>query len=339
MIWCADVSCCGAVEHKTVSFPPVPDRVVATYDTFENAQGLKLQTFRFEKKNASPVGLVWLCHGYSGHSTCSWFLPSAPGQPHDQFDGGILANLVDSGYVVGTLDHQSHGHSEGLRGLRCYFDAFDDLPKEALGCLEMFQADTRLSGLPTFALGISMGGACAVRMSQLRPTLFRGVVLLAPMLSLENIQKTKVFLGITNGHLARFASSLDYILPTLPVGKRTQNTMFPDTQKELEDDPLVYHGDIRVRTAKCNLELCSWFMNGGLEEMTTPFLTIHAAKDTFVDPDGSQALLDRASSKDKTYLRVGAGLDIDEDMWHGLTSEPGSEMVMKRAVEWIQART
>jgi len=323
----------------SVPFPSVPDRVVATYDTLENAQGLKLQTFRFETKDASPVGLVWLCHGYSGHSVFSWFLPSAPGQPHDQFEGGILANLVDAGYVVCTLDHQSHGRSEGLHDLRCYFDAFDDLPKEALLCLDRFQADARLSGLPTFALGISMGGACAVRMSQLRPTLFRGVVLLAPMLSLENLQNTKVLLCITNGHMARFVSWLDYITPALPVGKKAQNTMFPENQKELEDDPLVYHGDIRVRPAKCNLDLCSWFMNGGLEEMTTAFLTIHAAKDTFVDPAGSQALLDRASSTDKTYVRVGTGLDIDVDMWHGLTFEPGCELVMEHAIKWIQKRT
>jgi len=319
-------------------FPPVPEHVEATYDSFENAQGLKLQTFRFQKNTGSPVGLVWLCHGYSAHTIFDWFLPSVPGGAHDTF-GGILASLVDAGYVVCTADHQSHGRSEGLHGLRCYFDSFDDLPKDALACLGKFQQNAQLSSLPTFVLGISMGGACAVRMSQLSPALFRGAVLLAPMLSLENIQKQKVALFITNGHMAKFVNLLDNVAPSLPVGMSARNTMFPDTQKECDEDPFTYHGNIRVRVARCNLSVCDWFMNGGLEEMTTAFVTFHAAKDTFVDPAGSEALLERAASSDKTYVRVGPGLDVDLDMWHGLTCEPGCEFVRERALEWIKQRT
>ena len=59
--------------------------------------------------------------------------------------------------------------SQGANGLRCYFNRFDDLAEESLGCLRALLADDSFSKgpLPVFLFGISMGGATAVRMAQI----------------------------------------------------------------------------------------------------------------------------------------------------------------------------
>ncbi|KAI3693529.1 hypothetical protein L1987_76473 [Smallanthus sonchifolius] len=49
------------------------------------------------------------------------------------------------------------------------------------------------------------------------------------------------------------------------------------------------------------------------EEVTLPFFVLHGEADTVTDPEVSQALYERASSKDKT-------IKLYPEMWHRLTS-------------------
>ena len=73
---------------------------------------------------------------------------------------------------------------------RC-ISRFDDLADECLDCLSnLREEDATLDTLPVFLFGISMGGATAVRMAQKQQHLFRGAVLYAPMLSLEEVQSS-----------------------------------------------------------------------------------------------------------------------------------------------------
>jgi len=319
--------------------PVVPDDVEFHTDTMVNAQGLKLQTYHLYKKASSPLGIVWLCHGYASHFQFDWFLPLGPGKPHEIFEGGAVAGLLDAGYVVGSVDYQSHGRSEGIRGLRGYFEKFDDLPNDTLACVDKLRQDPRFASLPVFAFGVSMGGAVAVRMSQMCPDLFRGVVLYSPMLCLESIRKEKIVCCIKNGHLACLVPCLNACCPEMPLAKGAKTNLFPLHQKEFDEDPLTHKGDIRVRTGKGNVEICKWFMSGGLKKMSTPFVTFHAANDNYVDSAGSERLMKDASCADKEYVRVGAGLDLDINMWHSLNAEPGREIVFERALTWIKMRT
>lgn len=289
-------------------------------------------------------GVVWLSHGYAGHTLFSWFLPAAPGEIHDVYEGSLVSFLVNAGYMVWALDHQGHGQSESLNGLRAYFETFDDFPLEALNCMNaIFCGLTDIplppvAGLPRFIIGISLGGATAIRMAQLDPGMFRGVVLYSPMLSLERVKKETIVCGITNGALKPLVGFLNTVIPTVPIAKPAKNKMNPKAQEEMDNDPLVWHGNVRVTVAKSLSEVTDWFMEGGLAEMTVPFITLHSLKDTFTDPAGSDALMEMAKSSDKTFAKVGLGLDIDVDMWHSLTSEPGHEQVSKHTVAWLDAR-
>jgi len=283
---------------------------------------------------------VLLCHGYASHTIFDWFLPASSGEPHDSWDGTVLQGFVGAGYLVCAVDHQSHGRSQGSRGLRAYFDDFDDLAQEVIDYVTGdVLSEQGLRGLPIFALGESMGGAVVVHIAQLAPELLRGAVLYAPMLSLERVSKEKVLCCIRNVDLEPFANFLDCVVPTAPIAKGAKNTMYPDSQHEFDEDPLNYSGSVRVRAGKAFSEVTKGFMSGGLREMRTPFVTFHSDQDTFTDPAGSEALVSMAECQDKTYVRVGRGLDIDVDIWHGLSTEPGHAAVFKEALAWISMRT
>jgi len=121
-----------------------------------------------------------------------------------------------------------------------------------------------------------MGGATAVRMSQLEPDLFRGMVLYAPMLRLEEVKKEKIFACITNGHLAGVAGCLSKAIPFTPVAKAKKNDMFPLSQKEADEDALVYHGDVRSRVGAEFMRIAEGFMGGGLESVVRAWARGHS---------------------------------------------------------------
>uniref|UniRef100_A0A6U4EIK4 Serine aminopeptidase S33 domain-containing protein n=1 Tax=Phaeomonas parva TaxID=124430 RepID=A0A6U4EIK4_9STRA len=328
----------------TLPLPIVPARCEMRIGEHRNHQGLRLQTFRFQKKPTKgyrgPKGIVNLCHGYGGHTQWEWFLPANPGETHDVYDGSLLDQLVDAGYVVITLDHQGHGRSEGARGLRCFFESYDDLAIESSEFLRKeVGADPELANLPIFLLGVSMGGCTAVKMSLLSPELYAGMVLLAPMLSLELVQEQIVACCIRNKHLAPFAAFLSRQVPTLPIAAPARNEIHPLSQKEMDEDPYTYSGSARARVAEQFLTTTQSLMGGELRKVSVPFVTFHCKNDTFTDPAGSRALFDMASTEDKTFLSVGIGQDVDEDMWHALQFEPGRDAVAARALEWIGDHT
>jgi len=158
------------------------------------------------------------------------------------------------------------------------------------------------------------------------------------MLSLQEVRKQKIACCITNGHLEPMAHCLSACVPTLPIGKPARNLIHPKSQQEMDEDPLTYSGDCRARVAKCFMETTNSFMDGALSSVETPFITFHGQKDTFTDPAGSEKLFECAKSSDKTYLKVGPGFEVDVNIWHAMTTEPGHEEVFKRTVEWLNSR-
>mmetsp|Transcript_52659 Transcript_52659/g.118626 ORF Transcript_52659/g.118626 Transcript_52659/m.118626 type:complete len:329 (+) Transcript_52659:67-1053(+) len=320
--------------------PAVPDDVDFNVGSFTGPQGLSLHTYRFGLRGVRYQGVIWLCHGYASHTIHEWFLPKSPGEQHNMWEGTLIDLLVRERYLVCTLDHQGHGRSEGARGLRCFFESFDELPDESLAYLStVLLKDPDLAAVPLFVVAISMGGATAVRMVQKMPELFSGVAFLAPMLSLEEVKKELIGCCIRNGHLMPIADLLDWIIPTFPLAKPAKNTMHPLSQKEVDEDPLSYQGNVRVRVANAFRKVTDSFMSGSLRDVCTPFITIHASRDTFTDPSGSAKLLKLAKSEDKSYVKVGLGEELDLDMWHGLTSEPGFDKVFSCVVSWIRERS
>lgn len=320
--------------------PNLPSNVEVETGSFINPQGVRLTTFQFGLRDTEHRGVVWLCHGYAAHTIFEWFQPAEPGARHDQWQGSVIQGFVDAGYFVCTLDHQGHGLSEGIDGLKAYVQHFDDLPGESTAYVrDVLLKIPKLYGLPIFLFGISMGGATAVRMAQSNPDFYRGVVLYSPMLSLEQIREKPFCLGLKTKHLLPFAGILNCACPRRALIATVKNTIHPLSQTEFDEDPLTYKGDCRVGTSCAFEQITTRFMAGLLAEMRTPFVTFHCAGDTFTDPLGSRAIFERASTEDKAFVEVGPGKQLDLVMWHALTVEPGHEVVFEHALAWVRERT
>eukprot|EP00325_Prymnesiales_sp_UTEX-LB-985_P020459 CAMPEP_0174732046 /NCGR_PEP_ID=MMETSP1094-20130205/58698_1 /TAXON_ID=156173 /ORGANISM="Chrysochromulina brevifilum, Strain UTEX LB 985" /LENGTH=63 /DNA_ID=CAMNT_0015934505 /DNA_START=98 /DNA_END=285 /DNA_ORIENTATION=+ len=63
-----------------------------------------------------------------------------------------MQHLVDAGISCYTLDLQGHGESEGARGLRGFFEEFDDLAVDLLQLHEVVRGETE-GKLPIYWLG------------------------------------------------------------------------------------------------------------------------------------------------------------------------------------------
>merc|ERR1711879_963092 len=106
----------------------------------------------------------------------------------------------------------------------------------------------------------------------------------------------------------------------------------------MDDDPNCWTENVRCRVGAEFVNTCDLFMGGSLESVSIPFVTFHGVNDTYTDTLGSETLFKLARSTDKTYLKVGPGCDVDANIWHNMTNEPGHEVVQERTLTWLAAR-
>ena len=243
--------------------------------------------------------------------------------------------LNAAGVSVAGIDNQGHGRSEALHGLRFYVESFDDYVNDVLQLVDdlpnaastIVASSGFSSTLPVFLGGISLGGQIAFRAARASPPdRFKGVILLAPMISLRRASRKGM-----NPYLRPLAAVLSVIVPTAPLVATDKNTMYPDIQALWDGDPLTVIGKTRVRNANEYLRVTEEAMNS-LHSVEFPFLVFHSENDTMCDCDGSKQLYLQAKSEDKTLRLV-------NDMWHVLVREKGHEHVLAEVIEWIAKRT
>ena len=104
----------------------------------------------------------------------------------------------------------------------------------------------------------------------------------------------------------------------------------------MDDCTGVYTGKLRARVGHETL-LATDRVRGAAPAVTAPLLVVHARGDTMCDPAGSLEFHARAGSSDKTFVYADAIDGVDE-MWHGLTQEPGSDAVAEYVCSWLLAR-
>lgn len=176
--------------------------------------GIALRTYQWPAI-ATAKGVVIALHGHGSYA-CYEFLKSVGVGKPPVYRGSWVEALNAQGYTVVSLDLQSHGASEGLHGLRCYFSSFDHLVEDVAAlatyvvcwcrrhmCVVQGTLSFRLSitvvshselrstapyhTTPFFLMGESMGGGLATVTALRHASMFSGCVLLAPMLSLEKV--------------------------------------------------------------------------------------------------------------------------------------------------------
>ncbi|KDD74778.1 hypothetical protein H632_c1079p0 [Helicosporidium sp. ATCC 50920] len=304
-----------------------------------NKQGLNLKAYFWPAKKAKAV--LMFVHGHVPGSPPPPIIfadtrPSTSPFPQSPGDvpryGAWVQRLNEAGISVCGLDNQGCGRSEGARNLRFFIERFDDLVDDVLQLRALLSsaADCPCPGfanLPVFASGISMGGCVALRCALASPELFRGLMLLAPMLSLDNVSRRGL-----NAYMAPLAALLSQLAPSAAVVATDRaGTGSDEYLDELwAQDPLVSHMRTRVRNAHEYL-LAVRGLEERLAEQRLPMLLFHSRNDSMCDCAGSERLLEQAAAQDKKLVWV-------DHMWHVLVKEAGNESVCDEVARWIAQR-
>eukprot|EP00427_Karlodinium_veneficum_P005856 CAMPEP_0169151746 /NCGR_PEP_ID=MMETSP1015-20121227/51038_1 /TAXON_ID=342587 /ORGANISM="Karlodinium micrum, Strain CCMP2283" /LENGTH=267 /DNA_ID=CAMNT_0009221281 /DNA_START=61 /DNA_END=864 /DNA_ORIENTATION=- len=179
---------------------------------------------------------------------------------------------------------------------------------------------------PLFALGESMGGGVVCRAAQMEGSAFAGLVLLAPMLSVENLAKNNM-----NRIMRPIGGFLSTVAPKARLLYLPPAEKFPEIHAQFKADPLNDSSQfVRTRTAMTMVRFCESIIHE-CADIQTPFLTMHSQDDTLVDPESSAVLMRDSKTTDKEFVHL-------DHMWHAFLHEPGSEEVVAKIAEWIGKR-
>ena len=114
------------------------------------SDGIPLKAWWVAADASKPRGVVVLLHGMDG-------LDASALLGHAKF-------LHDAGYSAMALDMRAHGRSGGQR-----IGSSIEEPRDVMATLDWIKKQPQLAGAPVVLLGISMGGATALRTAAVRP--------------------------------------------------------------------------------------------------------------------------------------------------------------------------
>lgn len=249
-----------------------------------------------------PSTVVVIAHGASEHS--------------DRYRH-VAEALVAAGCAVYALDHRGHGRSQGARAL---IDRMGNAVADLATLIVLARSEQPV--LPTYLLGHSMGGAVALSYAIRDQDHLAGLILSGPLAALEAAPAAQRLI----------ARTLSTLVPRLPLFAidASQISRDPAVVAAYEQDPLVYHGKLPVRTvAELAAAIDSFPQH--LPAITIPTLTMYGTADSLCPPEGSMLVHERISTSDKT-------LKPYEGLYHEIFNEPERQQVIDDVVAWLAAR-
>lgn len=251
-----------------------------------------------------PRAVVAIVHGYAEHSGRYQHL---------------AAFLNARGYAVEALDLRGHGQSSGRR---VYVTSFSEYLSDVARFLRAVHE--RHPGKPVFLLGHSMGGGIATLFVIARKPDIAGLILSGPALRVRSAPVGLRMRGLRL--LGKVAPT--YSLSPLPAAAISRD---PTVVDAYENDPLVYRGGMRLGHGAASMRALQRIQLD-MEEVEVPLLVMHGSADRLTSPEGSEELVERARSSDKT-------LKIYDGLYHEIFNEPEQETVMQDLAEWLDAHT
>ena len=249
-----------------------------------------------------PRAVIVLAHGASEH-------------------GGRYAwtgeELTGRGYAVYAIDHRGHGRSAGDRAV---IDRMRNAVEDLHTLVE--RAARAYPGRPLVLLGHSMGGAVALAYTAAHEDALDALVLSGALAVLEAASPVQRVVGRV---LSAVAPSLGVVAIDSTAVSRD-----PDVVADYDADPLNYHGKLPARTVA---EL-SRAIDGFPEAVTRfrlPMLAMHGTADRLVPIAGSEMVIERAGSGDKTFKRY-------DGLYHEILNEPERQQVVDDIADWLDAR-
>ena len=230
----------------------------------------------------------------------------------------LVNYFVPRGYAIYGLDLRGHGKSQGLKGYVEHFSGYlDDLKT----FFDMVRREN--AGKKIFMVGHSMGGLIATAYVIEHQDELAGLVLSAASL--------KVGSSISPATIA-MAKVLSVIAPKMGVAVLDASTISRDKAvvNAYVNDPLVYRGKT---TARLGAELINTIQKlpDQIAKVTLPILIMYGSADQLSNPEGSNMLYEKVSSKDKS-------LKVYDGLYHEIFNEPEHEKVMADMEAWLSAR-
>jgi len=274
-----------------------------TTGSFQSTDGTNIYTESW-LPDASPKAVVIIVHGLGEH--IGRYSHVAP-------------KLVDAGYAVYGLDHHGHGKSGG--DPRTYFDTFDQPINDLKQYLDSIK--TAQPGRKIFMYGHSLGSLITLVFALKYQKELAGLVISGSTLAVETTQPAI---------MVTLAGILDKIAPKFAVTPPVPSTTLSRDEavtKAYDTDPLVEHGNVRVRMGHQILSN-SRTVKAHVSELKLPLLIFHGADDKLTPPPGSQILYDNVGSSDKT-------LKFYDKLRHETHNEPEQGMVIDNIIQWLNA--
>ena len=266
---------------------------------FQSKSGRKLAVYHKSSVRESQKGII-LFHGYAEYT--------------DRYRS-FIDMLSKDVFNVFAIDHHGHGRSDGARA---YINNFNTLISDASSWFE--ELKIAYPDYNWYVFGHSMGGGVALDFTLNNQDEIEALVLTGPLIKLpENVPN---FLRVIGHVLSTITPKLPAIAVDFDLISRD-----PDVIRIYKEDPLIYSGNVRARTA-IEMDKFSLRIQKRLSELTLPFWVGHGSLDRITDPDGSKKLYEIAASPDKT-LKIYPGL------FHEILNEPESQIVMYDISVWL----
>lgn len=286
-----------------------------------NKRGMCLMTSITTPKDGDIKGVVFFCHGYCDNAS---FLKRVE-----------YLRYVKQGFALVTIEYEGHGRSDGLNGLISNWeDMIDDTTDFFMEVMK-----TKFSGLKYFLVGESMGGAVAYYTYNRNPSLWSGVIFVAPMCKVsDELLPPKFIIELFQKICGKVGSNVDnHLFARLPIApsKDVKNYAFKLKSKmDLANTvPFAFDKKPRLVTARELLDVTK-VISKTCKDFDAPFLIQHGLDDKVTCPKLSQLFYDEAKSTDKD-------IKLYEGMWHTLTSGDTKEnidIVFNDAISWLLAK-
>jgi alpha-beta hydrolase superfamily lysophospholipase len=249
-----------------------------------------------------PRAVIVLAHGASEH-------------------GGRYAwtgeELNKRGYAVYAIDHRGHGRSAGDRAV---IDRMHNAVEDLHTLVE--RAQGAYPGRPLVLLGHSMGGAVALAYTAEHEDALDALVLSGALAVLEAASPVQRVAGRV----------LSVVAPSLGVVAIDSSAVSrdPEVVADYDADPLNYHGKLPARTVAELSRAIDRFPDA-VTHFRLPMLVMHGTADRLVPIAGSEMVVDRAGSEDKTFKRY-------DGLFHEILNEPERQQVLDDIAAWLDER-
>jgi acylglycerol lipase len=244
----------------------------------------------------------------------------------------VLAYLATQGFLVVAYEHEGHGRSPGLKA---YVPDFTALVDDVIAFAPAARAEAGrvfegAAELPMFLMGESMGGGITFEVMVKAPGLFRGHLLMAPMLGAHPSMLPPKPVIAALRCMARCCPRHKGIPEEKNIFLKVVRD--PAIAERMQTDEANYHGKMRLGTGLSLLDATE-SMADRFHLVKSPFVVFHGEADTVTWAQASRNLFEAAASPDKTLF-------VCEDMWHGMYAEPDHyvRQLMHDVIAWIEAR-